>query len=180
MCTLPPLPLPLYLQPLRQAGGSTGHLTFSRRLLTSYYGWGIDARRTFEDITVLHETAGIHIKSNRGRGGTIANITWRRVLLKDTRQCILVDIGTAGLNRTNASATPTVRDILFEDVHCAKGTTASYTLSGLPEAPVEAMSFVNVTMAADTVKGQAACEAVQCSCDQLTSPCPSCCKRHIT
>jgi hypothetical protein len=48
------------------------------------------------------------------------------------------------------------------------------------EALVEAMSFVNVTMAADTVKGHAACEVVQCSCDQLTSPCPSCCKRYMT
>ena len=48
------------------------------------------------------------------------------------------------------------------------------------EALVEAMSFVNVTMAADTVKGHAACGVVQCSCDQLTSPCPSCCKRYMT
>ena len=27
---------------------------------------------TFEDITVLHETAGIHIKTQRGRGGVIS------------------------------------------------------------------------------------------------------------
>eukprot|EP01043_Picozoa_sp_COSAG02_P012034 COSAG02_NODE_456_length_21968_cov_13.528145_4_plen_423_part_00 len=130
---------------------------------------------TFEDITVLHETAGIHIKTQRGRGGVIDGITYRNIQLVNVRQCILIGVGTGGLPLTNASATPIVRNIVFENVHCSVGTTSSYDLSGLPESPVQNLSFINVTMGKD-VKPQASCGNVECTCDQHTLPCPSCCK----
>jgi polygalacturonase len=130
---------------------------------------------TFEDLTVLHQTAGVHIKTRRGRGGVIENITYRNIVLNDTRQCVNIAVGATG-NQTNASATPRLRNIQFENVHCARGTDYSYSLTGLPEMPIENLVFRNVTMGA-VVKPQAVCENVRCTCDHLTQPCPSCCKK---
>jgi polygalacturonase len=130
---------------------------------------------TFEDLHVLHQAEGVHIKTMRGRGGVIENITYRNLELNDTRHCIDIGVGASG-NRTNASATPRLRNIRFENVHCARGTEYSYSLVGLPEQPIENLTFINVTMAA-AVKPQAACENVRCTCDRLTQPCPSCCRK---
>jgi polygalacturonase len=48
---------------------------------------------TFENITVHHQTAGIHIKAPSGRGAYITNITYRNIHLVNVRQCILIGVG---------------------------------------------------------------------------------------
>ena len=45
---------------------------------------------TFEDITVMHQTAGIHIKAPAGRGAYVRDIVYRNIHLVNVRQCILV------------------------------------------------------------------------------------------
>jgi polygalacturonase len=62
-------------------------------------------------------------------------------------------------------------------VRCNEGSTSSYDIMGSNKSfPIENMRFVNVTMGA-AVKKEANCRFIDCTCDALTSPCPSCCKK---
>ena len=133
---------------------------------------------TFEDIVVHHQTAGIHVKSQSGRGGRIANITYRNIDLVNVRQCVLMGIGD-NLGPTNLSAIPLVDGILFENVRCQVGTTSSYDLSGFNRSfPMRNVVFRNVTMG-PAVEKEAQCHNMQCTCDKFTDPCPSCCTREV-
>ena len=56
---------------------------------------------------------------------------------------------------------------------CRKGKN-SYLLDGLVEQNILGLTLRNVTMG-PAVGGEAACDNIECTCDALTSPCPSCC-----
>ena len=77
-----------------------------------------------------------------------------------------------GLKPTNASATPKFRNILLEDILCKKGGS-SYLIDGLAEQHIENLIFRNVSLPPGKKNS---CDFAQCTCDALTSPCPSCCK----
>jgi polygalacturonase len=130
---------------------------------------------TYEDIVVHHQTAGIHIKSPVPRGSTIRNVTYRNIEFKDVRQCILIDVG--GAIAANRSVMTMVDGIRFENIRCDNASTSSYDMGGMNKTyPIRDVSFVNVTMAPGVAK-EANCRAIECTCDELTSPCPSCCKK---
>ena len=87
--------------------------------------------RAVEDIKVLSQSDGVHIKTGWPRGGVVSDITYRNIEFGNVGECILVDIGGGPV--TNASAMPTVRnilDILFENIHCAHGEIGAYSLGG--------------------------------------------------
>ena len=48
--------------------------------------------------------------------------------------------------------------------------------------PIRNVTFINVTMGTNGTPGvpmkQANCRAVDCNCDALTSPCPTCCTKE--
>ena len=116
-----------------------------------------------------HQTAGIHIKAPTGRGAYIRNVTYRNIHLVNVRQCILVGIGG---QKGNITGQTNVSDILFENVRCDVGTTSSYDLSASPT--MMRVRFNNVTMQPGVAK-QAGCHGLECTCDENTHPCPSCC-----
>jgi hypothetical protein len=132
---------------------------------------------TFEDIVMEDTGTGVRMKSERGRGGVVEDVTYRRIHMKEIAgQCIQVTLNYAkGLKPTNKTATPAFRNIVLEDIKCDKAET-SYLLDGLAEQHVENLTLRNVTMGAAVGK-EAACDNVECTCDALTIPCPSCCKR---
>jgi len=104
-------------------------------------------------------------------------MTYRNIWLKNVRQCILVGVGNGKSNDQNATGITPVSNILFHNVRCDVGTTSSYDLTGQNRSvPITNMTFVNVTMGAGVEK-QASCRDVECTCDALTLPCPTCCKR---
>ena len=84
-----------------------------------------------------------------------------------------------GINKTNASATPVFEDITLENIDCTVsdggGHTAgsSYLIEGLPESQIRALTLRNVRMA-PSLK-EVACVDAECTCDEATVPCPSCC-----
>ena len=86
-------------------------------------------------------------------------------------------------NRTNATATPTFRNILYEDIVLRRGGL-QMSIQGLPESPIEGVRFRNVTFA-ETVGAPppyhngsiwGACENVRGRCDRATptGSCPPC------
>ena len=91
----------------------------------------------FQNITARGITTGVRIKSERGRGGTVSNITYRDITLENCGQAIqLTDNYDPGIPPTNATATPTLMGITIENVaavNCAVG----WDFEGLPEAPIQ-------------------------------------------
>jgi hypothetical protein len=65
------------------------------------------------------------------------------------------------------------RNILLEDIRCDKGET-SYFIDGLQEQHIENLTLRNVTMG-QAVGKEGTCDYVDCRCDTLTAPCPTCC-----
>ena len=63
---------------------------------------------------------------------------------------------------------------MLENVHCASGHQ-SFDIDGLPEQAIENLTLINVTMGSG-VGGEYKCDYADCTCDALSSPCPSCCK----
>ena len=128
-----------------------------------------------------HRRRSIHIKAPSGRGSFITNITYRNIHLVNVRQCILIEVGEGG-HPQNITGLTNASGILFENVRCDVGTTSSYDMSGINDSfPIKNVRFVNVSMGTNGTPGvpmkQASCAAIDCTCDKLTSPCPSCCKR---
>jgi hypothetical protein len=78
------------------------------------------------------------MKSERGRGGVVENVTYRNIHMADIQgQCVQVTLNYhAGLAPTNATGTPKFRNILLENVHCERGKQ-SYDIDGLPEQAIE-------------------------------------------
>lgn len=130
---------------------------------------------TFENIQMDNTGTGIRMKSMRGRGGEVSNVTYRNINMVDIQgQCVQVTLNYHEAAPTNRTATPVFNNILIEDVVCHKGKN-SYLLDGLLEQSILGLTLRNVTMGPN-VGGEAGCDHVECTCDALTSPCPSCCK----
>jgi polygalacturonase len=85
---------------------------------------------------------GVRMKSERGRGGIVEDIVYRRVLMKEIAgQCIQVTLNYAkGLKPTNVTATPQFRNILLEDIHCQRAQS-SYFIDGLAEQHVQNLTL---------------------------------------
>ena len=58
--------------------------------------------RAVEDIKVLSQSDGVHIKTGWPRGGVVSDITYHNIEFGNVGECILVDIGGGPI--TNASA----------------------------------------------------------------------------
>jgi polygalacturonase len=76
---------------------------------------------TFEDIVMESSLVGVHMKSERGRGGIVEGVTYRRIHMKAiAAQCVQVTLNfRKGLEPTNKTATPVFRNIVLEDIRCS-------------------------------------------------------------
>lgn len=106
-----------------------------------------------EDLTADGTDAGVRIKSRLGRGGTVENIVYRRLHLKNIkRYAITIDmLYDVGNNPTVDPNTPDVlpvyRNIVVEDLVCESARTA-IVLRGLPQSQIEKVRFENVSIIA--------------------------------
>lgn len=108
------------------------------------------------DCTFLGTDVGLRFKSTRGRGGVVENIWIDGIRMKDIPgEAILFHL-YYGLSREEILAdavpvteeTPVFRNIHIKNTVCA-GAKSGIRLFGLPEAPVEGVTFENVTLEAD-------------------------------
>eukprot|EP00936_MAST-01D_sp_MAST-1D-sp1_P000926 g926.t1 len=167
----------------RRAALPARDIVFRRNMIGTGHGITIGSETsgsvfnvTFEDITMDNTGTGIRMKSQRGRGGIVQGVTYRNIDMKSIGgQCVQITLNYhAGLEPTNATATPQFKDITLQDVHC-DSAGQSYLIDGLPEQSIERLVLKNVTMG-EGVGGEAKCDfATECTCDELTAPCPSCC-----
>ena len=173
----------------RTFGQPSRNIIFRRNTIGTGHGITIGSEMSagvvnvsFEDITMDRTNVGIRLKSQRGRGGVVQNVTYRNIHMKSIdEECVQVTLNydqngpPSTTTQTNETATPAFRDIAFENVLCERGGS-SYFLAGLPEQAIRHLSLINVTMRWD-VGTEKKCDQAVCSCDALTAPCPSCCKR---
>ena len=88
---------------------------------------------------------GLRIKSMRGRGGVIENVWYERVRQQDLRQ-IGVEITTFYGSSTlvpHTQTPPKIRGVHVRDVTTV-GVKKAIEVVGLPESPIEDVSFDNV------------------------------------
>ena len=101
-------------------------------------------------VAELDNWAPIRIKSQPSRGGVIEDITYRNIELRGIRRAFEFDLAWNMRinNPASARVPPVMRRIRLINVH---GTAKSGgIIRGLPESPIDGVTFENCAVAADT------------------------------
>lgn len=97
-----------------------------------------------ENCKIDHADFGIHIKSMRGRGGTVENIFMRNLTFDKTRnELFRIDMQYGTPEDILSENLPTFKNIYFRNISCRR-TTRTFFLRGLPEKSIENVSFENI------------------------------------
>ncbi len=99
-------------------------------------------------------TNGIRIQSNRTIGGEVANVTYSGLTMTNVAHPILFSAYSPKIPASDSphpvtATTPNYHDILVEDV-VATGASDAGTIVGVPEKPLTGITFMAVTIAAQT------------------------------
>ena len=131
---------------------------------------------TFEDIRMSGTDRGPRIKSQRGRGGLVTDITYRNISAENLQAMISLTLNYhPGLKPTNASATPRLQNILIEDCQF-KGGKNGGEFNGLKESHIQNVTLRNVDFNGGNVTFST-CEYVDNGiCEGSTNACPPCFK----
>ncbi|CAN1347499.1 Probable polygalacturonase [Linum perenne] len=129
---------------------------------------------TIEDLHVWNSAAGVRIKTDIGRGGYIANITIRNVVMEGVKIPIKFSRGSndhpdEGWDR---SAVPTVKGIVISNVVSLNAIKAPQLL-GIENAPFSGICLKNVTLLGLKKSGSWHCEFLSGFAeDVFPLPCP--------
>jgi len=97
-----------------------------------------------ENLKIIRVDYGVHIKTVRGRGGIVENILVKDLEIeKATSDMIRIDMQYTKTNNVSNENLPVFRNMSFKNIDC-KNTTNAFFLRGLPEKPIENISFENV------------------------------------
>jgi polygalacturonase len=111
---------------------------------------------TVQRCTFDGTDAGVRLKSRRGRGGLVENITYTDLTMKNVGQAIVITSYYYGLpkpgmhDQTEAvnADTPIWHNILVRNVVATGGTKDAGLIIGLPEMPAREIVLENVSIAA--------------------------------
>eukprot|EP00944_MAST-04C_sp_MAST-4C-sp1_P011892 g11892.t1 len=134
---------------------------------------------TFENLVLKGTDRGPRIKSCRGRGGHINGIVYRNITAEDVGTSISFDFNyVSGIPRTNKSATPTLSNVLLENIRFTNSQNSAGEFNGLPES-----KFVNITLRNVTTDGDNSGKFNKCDnvvnglCEHMDDEqCPPCFK----
>ncbi|NSZ64451.1 glycoside hydrolase family 28 protein [Agrobacterium tumefaciens] len=113
---------------------------------------------TVEDCDMVGTDRGLRLKTRRGRGGSVSNITMRRVLLDGVHTALSANAhyhcdadGHDGWVQSRDRApvddgTPFIDGITVEDVEIRHLAHAAGVFLGLPEAPIRNIAIRNLTI----------------------------------
>jgi len=131
----------------------------------------------FQNITGAGMGTGIRIKSERGRGGLVANVSYRDIRLTGTAgQSIQMTMNyDSALPPTNATATPALFNVTVDGL-VSTGGKQGWLLDGLPESQLAGLTFRNVSITGVPDKAYIVkCDYVEGSvCDGVAPSCPPC------
>ncbi len=94
----------------------------------------------------------VRIKTARGRGGTIENM-WFRNLSADTieQEALHINMlytGTRSPADRVTKTTPRIRNLHYSNITCTYGKKAAIEILGIPEMPVENVTFDSISISA--------------------------------
>jgi polygalacturonase len=109
-----------------------------------------------QNCTFIGTALGLRFKTARGRGGLVENIHIRGIQMTGIEgSAIDFNFFYASNGKpaepvaTPDAGTPVFRNILFEDI-VSRGSKAAFTLRGLPEMPLQDITFRDVSLSAGT------------------------------
>ena len=105
----------------------------------------------FRNSTCFGTTNGLRIKSTRGRGGLIANITYENFVMDSVDEAIQINLQYTNASATNASATPVLRDIFITNLTSTNTIANSGEFICLPESPCLNINLTNVSITGASV-----------------------------
>lgn len=179
----------------REFGRPSRDIVFRNLTIGSGHGISIGSEMsgsvynvTFENIDMSGTENGPRIKSQRGRGGVIRGVVYRNITAKNVHAMIDVTMNYhSGLDPTNASATPQLHDVYFDNVvftyddeYDGIGARSSGKNAGMFDGLPE-MHISNVTLHDVDFNGGDAewttCDYIDGSvCTGSTNACPPCFK----
>jgi polygalacturonase len=122
---------------------------------------GSDTNAGVRNMTVQRCTfdgteAGVRLKSRRGRGGLVENITYTDLTMKNVGQAIVISSYYYGLPKPFehdaampvATDTPIWRNIVIRNITATAGTKDAGLIIGLPEMPAREIALENVSIQA--------------------------------
>jgi polygalacturonase len=102
-----------------------------------------------EDLVADGTDAGVRIKTRRGRGGTVENITYRNMKLKNIqKQAITIDMfydvgNNPGVDQSGEEGLPVIRNVTVENLTC-DGAQQAIVIRGLPDSVIENVTLRDV------------------------------------
>ena len=102
-----------------------------------------------ENLVADGTDAGVRIKTRRGRGGTVENIVYRNMTLKNIeKQAITIDMfydvgNNPGVDQTGKDGIPVIRNVLVENLTC-DGAAQGIVIRGLEDSLIENVTLKNV------------------------------------
>ena len=102
-----------------------------------------------EDLTADGTDAGVRIKTRRGRGGVVENITYRNRKLKNIqKQAITIDMfydvgNNPGVDQTSKEGLPIIRNVTVDNLTC-DGAQQAILIRGLPDSVIENVTLRDV------------------------------------
>lgn len=127
----------------------------------------------FDNVTMVGASAGAHVKSCRGRGGFVTNVTYNRLTTQAVGIAVYFTLNyIANLPPTNATATPVFTNItVANSVHTA--AAEGVVFDGLPESVIAGVALTNVTWVRPLIF-VAQCVNTTGTCTAVTPSCPAC------
>ena len=100
-----------------------------------------------EDVTFDGTLLGLYIKSNPGRGGTVEDIHYRRIRMRNIQlEAIRVQSDYAAWGAaSDQTLYPTFRNIHFQDIVC-DGAGGGALVQGMPQKPLENLHFERIAI----------------------------------
>ena len=166
----------------RRFGHPSRNLLFRNLSIGSGHGISIGSESsgdvfnvTFDGLRLSGTARGPRIKSQRGRGGLVDGIVYRNILAKEIGTAFSLSLNYhPGLPRTNATATPRLRNVLLENITFERSSSAG-ELDGLGESRIENVTLRNVVyVGGDKPPAFGTCMHVSGSCEGATNVCPPC------
>jgi polygalacturonase len=102
-----------------------------------------------ENLVADGTDAGVRIKTRRGRGGTVENIVYRNMTLKNIeKQAITIDMfydvgNNPGVDQSGKDGIPVIRNVLVERLTC-DGAAQAIVIRGLEDSLIENVTLKDV------------------------------------
>lgn len=129
---------------------------------------------TVDNLHVWHSAAGVRIKTDKGRGGYIANVSISNIRMERVKTPIKISRGANDHpdDKWDPNALPKVKGIFISNVVSVNSTKAPELL-GIEDAHYEDICLLNVTLLGLSSTATWKCEFVSgFTSEVFPSPCP--------